>query len=137
MNTKKFIAVMDKTTYLFESVIAILLLVVIAIKIVEITSEMVGFQMAILAMEFQRILSTILALIIGVEFIKMLYKHTPETVVDVLLFAIARQIVIYHERTLDLLIGMVAIAGLFAARKFLLDRISDNPGSQKKQEIAE
>ena len=137
MNTKKFIAVMDKTTYLFESVIAILLLVVIAIKIVEITSEMVGFQMAILAMEFQRILSTILALIIGVEFIKMLYKHTPETVVDVLLFAIARQIVIYHERTLDLLIGMVAIAGLFAAIKFLLDRISDNPGSQKKQEIAE
>jgi len=122
MNMKKFISFMDKAMYLFEMIIAILLLTVIAIKTVEIASEMAGFQIAILSMDFQRILSTTLTLIIGVEFIKMLCKHTPETVIDVLLFAIARQIVIYHEKTLDLLIGMVAITGLFAAKKFLLDK---------------
>jgi len=128
---------MDKATCLFEMIIATLLLAVIAIKIVEVTSEMAGFQIIILAMNFEKILSTTLALIIGVEFIKMLCKHTPETVIDVLLFAIARQIVIYHEKTLDLLIGMVAIAGLFAARKFLLGKNSQNRDYQEKQKIVE
>ena len=124
MNTKKFISFMDKATYLFEMVIALLLLVVIAIKTVEVVSEMAGFQITILDMDFARILSTMLTLIIGAEFIKMLCKHTPETIIDVLLFAIARQIVIYHEKTLDLLVGMVAIAGLFAAKRFLLEKSS-------------
>ena len=112
---------MDKVTYIFEMVIAFALLLVIAIKIVEISSEMIGFQVVILAMDFERILSSVLTLVIGVEFIKMLCKHTPETVIDVLLFAIARYIVIYHDDTLDLLIGAVAIVGLFAAKKFLVD----------------
>jgi len=128
---------MDKLTYLFEMAIAILLLAVIAVKVVEVSAAMLGFQVNILAMDFQEILSATLALIIGVEFIKMLCKHTPETVIDVLLFAIARQIVIYHEKTLDLLIGMAAIAGLFAAKKFLLDRYSKNRDSQKKRKTVE
>jgi len=125
---------MEKVTYLFEIVIGILLLAVIAIKIVEVSAEMAGGQINILAMEFERILSTMLTLIIGVEFIKMLCKHTPETVIDVLLFATARQIVIYHEKTLDLLVGMVAIAGLFAAKKFLLDKYAKKHDGQEKRD---
>ena len=67
-----------------------------------------------------------LALVIGVEFTKMLYKHTPDTVIDVLLFAVARHMVMYHERTMDMLIGAVSIAGLFAAKKYLIDKRSDS-----------
>ena len=122
MDTKKFITTMNKITYIFEVVIAFALLAVIAIKIIEISAEMLGINIVILAMDFERILSSVLTLVIGVEFIKMLCKHTPETVIDVLLFAIARHIVIYHDSTLDLLIGAVAIAGLFAAKKFFADK---------------
>jgi len=128
---------MDKVTHLFELIIAFLLLAVIAVKIVEVSAKMVGFEITILAMDFQSILSTTLALIIGVEFIKMLCRHTPETVIDVLLFAIARQIVIYHEKTLDLLVGMVAIAGLFASKKFLLDKFVKNRDGREKRETPE
>ena len=117
---------MEKITYIFEMIIAFVLLAVIAIKIVEVSSAMIGFRIVIITMEFERILSMVLTLVIGVEFIKMLCKHTPEAVIDVLLFAIARQMVIYHEKTLDLLIGALAIAGLFAAKKFLL-RDSSKP----------
>jgi len=124
---------MDKVTFIFEMIIAFSLLIVIAIKIIEISFELTGFQLTILAMDFERILSTVLTLVIGVEFIKMLCKHTPETVIDVLLFAIARYIVIYHENTLDLLIGAFSIAGLFAAKKFFLDNNVKN-FSQKKKE---
>ena len=58
-------------------------------------------------------------LIIGVEMIRMLYLHTPITVFEVLLFAIARQIIIEHGSPVNSLIGVIAIAILFATRKFL------------------
>ena len=56
---------------------------------------------------------------VGVEFVKMLCKHTPETIIEVLLFATARQMIVYHGSTLDTLIGVACIAGLFATRKYL------------------
>ena len=113
---------MENITYIFEVVIAFSLLLIIAIKLIEIYSATIGYDVVILKMEFERILSAVLTLVIGVEFIKMLCKHTPETVIDVLLFAIARQMVIYQEKILDLLLGMIAIVGLFAAKKFLIDK---------------
>ena len=43
----------------------------------------------------------------------MLCKHTAETVVEVLMFAIARQMVVEHLATFETLIGVLAIAILF------------------------
>ena len=105
----------------FEVAFAIIILIFVAIRAVEIVAEVFGVNLTIPQLAFDRILSMTLALVIGVEFAKMLYKHTPETVIDVLLFAIARQTVIYQERAMDILIGVVAIAGLFAAKRFLID----------------
>ena len=116
---KKTLYYVEKVTKILEIAIAILLLVVVTIKIIGIISELAGFQAFVLAMEFERILSVTLNLVIGVEFTRMLIKHTPESVLDVLLFATARQMVVYHERTLDLLIGVIAIVGLFATKKYL------------------
>lgn len=66
------------------------------------------------------ILDKAMTLAIGVEFIKMLCKHTPQTVVEVLVFAIAKQLVVFHTTPLENLLNVVAIAGLFAVRKFLI-----------------
>jgi hypothetical protein len=117
---KKWIIYLEKIAKAIEIVIALVLLVIVVIKIVEVSFDLAGFEIGILTMEFASILSVTLNLVIGVEFTKMLIKHTPESVVDVLLFAIARQMVVYHERTLDLLIGVLAIACLFAIKKVLL-----------------
>ena len=72
----------------------------------------------------EKILETILdramILAIGVEFIKMLCRHTPETVIEVLVFAIARQMVIIHKSAAETLVEVIAIAILFGVRKFLL-----------------
>jgi len=122
----KSLRTLDKFTSLFEIVIAALLLVVVAIEVFQIGTVLAGRPVAVLSMEFDRILSIALALVIGVEFTKMLYKHTPDTVIDVLLFAVARHMVMYHERTMDMLIGAVSIAGLFAAKKYLIDKRSDS-----------
>ncbi|MCL2693981.1 MAG: transporter [Oscillospiraceae bacterium] len=112
---------LEKFAKSFEIVIALLLLVVIAIKIFETIFMLIGFDIIIISMDFERILSMAFALVIGVEFTKMLFKLTPETIIDVLLFAIARQTVIYHETTLDLLVGVLAIAVLYAAKKYLVN----------------
>jgi len=111
----------------FEVVIAMIILIIVAIRAAEIVAEVFGLNFVILQLSFDRILSMTLALVIGVEFTKMLFKHTPESVLDVLLFAIARQVVMYHERTMDLLFGIVAIAGLFAIKKYLVEKRSNEP----------
>ena len=49
----------------------------------------------------------------------MLCKHTPETVIEVLLFAIARQLIVEHTSTMENLIGIISIGILFATRKYL------------------
>jgi len=120
---------LDKIVKIFEVAIALLLFIVIAIKIIEAVFIIMELDIIIIPMDFEQILSTAFALVIGVEFTKMLFRLTPETVIDVLLFAIARQTVIYHERTVDLLVGVIAIGGLFAAKKFLVNKKPE--GEQK------
>lgn len=61
----------------------------------------------------------IMSLAIGVEFVKMLCTHKPGTIIEVLLFATARQMIVEHLNVYETLVGIGAIAALFAIRKFL------------------
>lgn len=64
-------------------------------------------------------LENVMTFAIGVEFVKMLCTHTPGTVIEVLLFAIARQMIVGHVSGFEVLAGVAAIAGLFATHKYL------------------
>ncbi len=64
-------------------------------------------------------------LVICIEFIKMLCKHTPDTLVEVLMFAIARQMIVQHTSPMQNLICIVTIAILFAIKKFLFGKFDD------------
>lgn len=63
-----------------------------------------------------------ITLAIGAELIKMLCKHTPDTIIEVLAFALARQLIVGHTTPLENLITILAIAILFAIRRFLFNR---------------
>ena len=113
--------------YILESVIAVIVGVAVVILCVKLFKDMLydslnGNGEEILV----GVLDSAMTLAIGVEFIKMLCKHTPQTVVEVLLFAIAKQLVVFHTTPLENLLNVAAIAGLFAIRKFLLRR-EDKP----------
>ena len=69
--------------------------------------------------EFHEFLENTLTLVIGIEFIKMLIKHTPGSVVEVLLFAIARHAILAGGTALENLLTICAIAVIFAVRKFI------------------
>jgi len=126
LRLKKVSKRLDRILNGFEIGIAALLLLVIIIKVAETALVISGIPISILNMGFEEILSVGLGFVIGVEFVKMLCKQTSESVVDVLLFTIARQMVVYHGGTFDILLGVTAIAGMFAIKKYLIGIKKDN-----------
>ena len=64
-------------------------------------------------------LSGALLLVMGIEFVKMLALHSAGAVIDVLLFTIVRQMIVTHGGALDTLLGVAAVAAIFAVKKFL------------------
>ena len=108
----------DVTTAL-ELIIALLLAGAICIMIVQLIMNFHNLTDLNTYPNYDDLLTSCFNLIIGVEMIRMLYLHTQSTVFEVLLFAIARQIIIEHSSPLNSLVGVIAIAILFATRKFL------------------
>ncbi len=120
---KKFQDTMFEISYLIELLIALLVGVAVAILTVQAVISMFNlsfFESGIDSLVV--ILDKAITLAIGAELIKMLCKHTPETIIEVLAFALARQLIIGHAAPLDNLITVAAIAILFAVRRFLLNR---------------
>ena len=68
---------------------------------------------------FQDFLSHLLLLVIGLEMIIMLVRHTPNSVLEVLIFAIARKMLIASDHMYDLTLGIIALAGVFAIKRYL------------------
>ena len=58
-------------------------------------------------------------IVIGIELLKMFCRHDLDSVVEVLLFAVARQVIIEHTSMVDNLLCMLSVAILFCIRKFL------------------
>ncbi len=71
-------------------------------------------------------LEMVMNVAIGIEFAKMLLHHTPGTVIEVLLFAISRHIIVEQPSPLETLYGILAIAGLFAIKKYLFSSFREH-----------
>ena len=118
---KKLQDKMFEASYLFELLISLFIGVAIlafAIKLVINSYNVVMTTNDISALI--TILDDAIILAIGAELIKMLCKHTPETIIEVLAFALARELIVVHTSALENIITVAAIAILFAIRKFLL-----------------
>ena len=110
-----------------EVVLSIVILVVIALAGLRLILTTAGTSVMDMDTSFflPVFLSQALSLVVGVEFVKMLCRHSAQTVVEVLLFATARQMVVEHLNPTQTLIGIVGIAILFAIRKYLMTDSDD------------
>ena len=120
---KKLQDKMFEISYIIELFISLL----VGVSVIMLTAKTVidMFNLSFLkdGMDFLVvILDKAITLAIGAELIKMLCKHTPETIIEVLAFALARQLIVGHAAALENMITVLAIAILFAVRKFLLNR---------------
>ena len=117
---KKYLnAALHKLTVLLEFIISFVLATGIIILLVQLILSMPNVPDLNIYPNYEDLVETCFNLIIGVELIRMLYQHKPSTVFEVLLFAIARQVIMAHNNPVSSLIGVISIALLFATRKFL------------------
>ena len=57
--------------------------------------------------------------LIGIELVKLLCRHDLTSMVEVLLFAVTRYLILHHGQSLEVLLSVISIALLFAVRRFL------------------
>ena len=76
-------------------------------------------------------LHNILTIVVGLEFVRMLIDMTPANTIEVLIVAIARQVILSHDNPWSNVASVLCIAGLFATRRFLI------PKAEMKIELSE
>ena len=103
---------------LLEILLSGLVLIGLLLSAVPLIRWMPGLLIDGNEVEIRTFLERSLDIVIGIEFIKMLAKHSPGSSLEVLLYAIARHMVVGHESALDNLISVGAIALIFVVRKF-------------------
>ena len=129
----KVVITLLKTAWVLEMIIAAFILIVTVVQLLltgkdSLTSLLAG------QFDLDQFLAFSLNSIVGPEFMKMRVLHTPRAVTDVLLFAIARQLVVSHASPVDTLLGVSAVALIFVIKKFLHTKEdSAIPGAQPPQ----
>lgn len=117
---KKYVTTfLHKITVFLELFISLMLAISVILLAIKLALSLQNIPNLDIYPNYDDLLENCFNLIIGVELIRMLYQHSPSTVFEVLLFAIARQIIIDHSNPVASLIGVISIAILFATRKFL------------------
>ena len=67
-------------------------------------------------------LHNLLAIVVGLEFVRMLMDTTPANILEVLTVAITRHVILSHDDPWSNIACIACIAGLFAIRRFLIRR---------------
>lgn len=112
---------LHKFAEFLELVIAIVIAVAVIGGIIGSITQMInvgGFS-NITYHGFKEFLAYILILVVGVEFILMLLTHSINRIVELVVFVIARKMLVYGGSMLDMLLASAAIAIVFATIKYL------------------
>ena len=70
---------------------------------------------------FIELLKVILQLAIGVEIARLLFSYSLETIIELAVFVVARKLLLLEDDFISLLLGIVALVILFAARHFFME----------------
>ncbi len=120
MLQRKMSGFFHKLVHVLEYLIAILTIVVligmIGVEVYKMFSTEGYFHSA------DTYLHNILTIVVGLEFVRMLINLTPANTLEVLIVAIARQVIVDHADPLSNIACVLCIGGLFAIRRFLISK---------------
>jgi len=129
LNFRKAEQFLSRASELFLLVITATLLIISVVLFLEFlvaSPNILHFEEVILSGHFKEsteslkeLISPLLMFVIVVELVVMLIKHQPRIVFDVLLIAIAREIIIAGHEFKNVLLGTFSLLILFFIRKFL------------------
>lgn len=127
---EKIDKVLEKFLTLLETIIAIFSTVVlVGLLVVEVHHICVA-PGAFLAGDdaVTDYLHHMMTIVIGLEFVKLLMHLTPANILEVLIMAISRGIIVSHGDAVENLLSILCIVALFAAKRFLIPRAELHKG---------
>ena len=139
MNRNRYLVTLLKLVNMFEIVVSIMLIAGVIISVPDIVKYYFKIitNDATLSYEiFQNFLSHVLLLVIAIEFVVLMIAHTDTNIIHLILLVISRKMLVYSDNMLDLLIATVAIAILFATRKFLLTGVNIDSMANERNEYS-
>ena len=124
---EKEIRLLLKVSKSFETALSIVLIIIIFLGMIDLvrsvyTAYIVDFANPVEYSQLNAFLAEALLLVIGVELVVMLSLHIPGALLEVLLYAIARKLILLPKTSGmgDLLLGIIAIGCIFAIKKYLM-----------------
>jgi uncharacterized membrane protein (DUF373 family) len=114
---KKFTTIMGKLGDILEIVLSIFVALAAVAAVISFVPDFFGMMTDGLGLrELSEVLEEILTVVIAVEFLKMLLKPTSLTVIEVLIFLIARHMILQQTTPTQDLISVIGICLLLAAK---------------------
>ena len=102
-----------RVAYIFESILAMVVLIAVFLGTIDVlrmiwTAYIVEYHTPVAYSQLNDILAQILLLVIAIEFVVMLSLHIPGTIIEVLLYAIARKMLLLPKSggMLEVLLGV-------------------------------
>lgn len=107
------------TPAFLEKIVAAILIIGVGYGCVKLAIDVFSFGAESYTDYIETLMTTAFNIVIAIEFIRMLVKHSMNTIIEVLIFAIARGLVVGHVEPFIVLISIAAISLLLICRKFL------------------
>ena len=109
-----------KVLHVLELLIAALTIIVLLVFLGLEVYQM--FTVGTYFSDLNHFLHSILTIVVGLEFVRMLLDMTPANTIEVLIVAMARQVILNHGDPISNVCSIACIAGLFATRHFLIPK---------------
>ena len=121
-------------TFLLEDLLAWSVLAGLLMHSFWVAMEYIAHPGVLVSSEGVRLLlADALLVAMGAEFVRTFLQHTPETVVEVLTFAIVRHIVIDAHGMADILVGCVAVLMLILGENYVLHNLREEKRARKER----
>ncbi len=117
---EKFRKVIQKICGVLDLIAAVLVLVAILFSIFSIVRDVSIFQKLLTdPSEFKHYLEQIFMLVIGIEFLGMLCRPSSENVIEVLIFLVARHMIVGDTTPYQDFVSVISVALLCVVRRYL------------------
>jgi hypothetical protein len=83
--------------------------------------------------QFVEFIQIVLDIPMCLELITMLCRHDMDSIIEVMIFAVTKNLLVSHESSVNMLLGVIALAMLFGIRKYLF--LSANEVEAHKQHL--
>lgn len=132
--TEKVRKIIQKICSLLDLIAAFLVLIAILCSIFSLVRDVSVFQRLLTnPSEFKHYLEQIFMLVIGIEFLGMLCRPSSENVIEVLIFLVARHMIVGDTTPYQDFVSVISVALLCVVRRYL--RVAGEKQKEDKENI--